>query len=91
MKIRPLGDRIVIKQFEAEETTKSGIILTAQTKEKPPIFEVIEVPEVDGDAKVILKVGDKVVCNKFSGLSCNIDGQEYTIIHQSDILGVIED
>ncbi len=95
MKIRPLGDRIVVKQFEAEETTKSGIILTAKTKEKPPIFEVVEISDgkmTDGtEVKMALKVGDKVVCNKFSGLSCTVDEQEYTIIRQGDILAVVED
>ncbi len=95
MNIRPLGDRVAIKQFEAEEKTKSGIILTAKTQEKPPIFEVAVVGDgkmADGtETKMTLKVGDKVVCNKFSGLSVKIDEVEYTIIRQSDILAVVED
>lgn len=95
MNIRPIGDRVVLKQFEAEEKTKSGIILTNNMKEKPSIFEVVEISDgvmADGtDVKMILKVGDKVICNKFSGLSVKLDEIEYTIIRQSDILGLIED
>ncbi len=95
MKIRPLGDRVVLKQFEAEEKTKSGIILTNSMKEKPSIFEVVRVGDgltADGtETKMILAVGDKVICNKFSGLSSKIDEVEYTIVRQSEILAVIED
>ena len=95
MNIRPIGDRVVLKQFEAEEKTKSGIILTNSMKEKPSIFEVVEVADgvmADGtDVKMILKVGDKVICNKFSGLSVKLDEIEYTIIRQGEILGLIEE
>lgn len=95
MNIRPLGDRVAVKQFNAEEKTKSGIIITNSMKEKPPVFEVIKVGDgksPDGSVTpMILKVGDKVVCNKFSGLSVKLDDVEYTIIRQSEILGIIED
>lgn len=95
MNIRPIGDRVVLKQFEAEEKTKSGIILTNSMKEKPSIFEVVEVADgvmPDGtEVKMILKVGDKVICNKFSGLSIKLDETEYTIIKQGDALGLIEE
>lgn len=95
MKIRPLGDRVALKQFEAEETTKSGIVLTNNMKEKPPIFEVVVVGDgvqTDGSkTEMIVKVGDKVACNKFAGLSIKIDEVEYTVIRQSELLAVIED
>ncbi len=95
MKIRPLGDRVALKQFEAEETTKSGIILTNSMKEKPSIFEVVVVGDgvqADGTkTEMFLKVGDKVVCNKFSGLSFKIDDAEYTVVKQGEILAVVED
>ena len=95
MKIRPLGDRVALKQFEAEETTKSGIILTNNMKEKPSIFEVVVVGDgklADGSTtEMILKVGDKVACNKFSGLTIKIDEIDYTIVKQGDILAIVED
>lgn len=95
MRIRPIGDRVVLKQFQAEEKTKSGIILTNSMKEKPSIFEVIEISDgkmSDGtEVKLQLKIGDKVICNKFVGLPIKLDDVEYTIIRESDILGLIED
>ncbi|MDR0952557.1 MAG: co-chaperone GroES [Oscillospiraceae bacterium] len=95
MKIRPLGDRVALKQFEAEETTKSGIILTGSMKEKPSLFEVCVVgdgAQPDGEnVKMQVKVGDKVACNKYSGLTIKIDDTDYTIVKQSEILAVIED
>lgn len=95
MKLKPLSDRVVIKAIEAEETTKSGIILTAAAKEKPSIAEVIEVGPggmVDGKEVVMtVKKGDKVITSKYSGTEVKIDGVEYSVVRQSDILAVVED
>ena len=94
MKLQPLADRVVIKMVEAEETTKSGIILTGAAKEKPEVAEVIEVGPggmVDGNQiDMYVKVGDKVITSKYSGTEVKIDGEEYTIVRQSDILAVVE-
>ena len=94
MKLKPLADRVVIKRMEAEEKTKGGIILTAAAQEKPEIFEVIEVGPggvVDGkEIKMELKVGDKVIAGKYSGTEVKLDGEEFTIVRQSDILAVVE-
>lgn len=94
MKIKPLLDRILIQAEEAEETTKSGIVLAAQSVEKPQIARVVEVGpggDVDGkEVKMTLKVGDRVICAKYSGTEIKIDGEEYTIVRQSDILAVVE-
>lgn len=94
MKIRPLADRIVIKMVEAEETTKSGIILAGSAKEKPQIAEVLAVGPggvVDGkEVKMELKVGDKVLMSKYAGTEVKVDGEEYTILRQSDVLAVVE-
>ena len=94
MKIKPLADRVVIKMTEAEETTKSGIILTGSAKEKPQIAEIVEVGpggNVDGNEVVMtLKVGQKVLASKYAGTEVKIDGVEYTILRQSDILAVVE-
>ena len=94
MKIKPLGDRVVIKMVEAEETTKSGIILTAAAQEKPQVAEVVAVGPggfVDGkEVKMELKVGDKVLMSKYSGTQVKLDGEEYTILSQSDILATVE-
>ena len=94
MNIKPLADRVVLKPVEAEETTKSGIILTAAAKEKPQIAEVIAVGPggvVDGkEVKMELKVGDKVIASKYAGTEVKFDGVEYTIIRQSDILAKID-
>ncbi len=94
MKLKPLADRVVLKMVEAEETTKSGIILTAAAQEKPQIAQVVEVGPggvVDG-AEVVMtvKVGDKVVTNKYSGTEIKLDGSEYVIVKQSDILAIVE-
>lgn len=95
MKIKPLLDRVVIKMVEAEETTKGGIILSAAAKEKPQVAEVVAVGEggvVDGnEVKMYLKVGDKVLMSKYSGTEVKLDGVEYTILKQSDILAIVED
>ncbi len=94
MTIKPLLDRVVIKMTEAEETTKSGIILAGSAKEKPQIAEVVAVGEggiVDGkEVKMYIKKGDKVLISKYAGTEVKIDGQEYTILKQSDILAVVE-
>jgi len=94
MKIKPLADRVVVKMVEAEETTKSGIILTAAAQEKPQVAEVVAVGPgglVDGkEVKMELKVGDKVLMSKYSGTQVKLDGVEYTILSQSDILATVE-
>ena len=94
MTIKPLIDRVVIKMVEAEETTKSGIILAAAAQEKPQIAEVDAVGPggvVDGkEVKMYLNVGDKVIMSKYSGTEVKLDGVDYTILRQSDILAVVE-
>ena len=94
MKLKPLADRVVIKMVEAEETTKSGIILTGSAKEKPEVAEVIAVGPggmVDGKEVVMtVKVGDKVITSKYSGTQVKVDGEEYTIVRQGDILAIVE-
>ena len=94
MKLKPLADRVVLKMVEAEETTKSGIILTAAAQEKPQVAEVVEVGPggfVDGvEVEMTVYVGDKVVTNKYSGTEIKIDGVEYIIVRQSDILAIVE-
>ena len=94
MRIKPLGDRVVIKMMESEETTKSGIVLPGTAKEKPQFAEVIAVGPgtvVDGkEVKMEVKVGDKVLISKYSGTEVKFDGQEYTILKQGDILAIVE-
>jgi chaperonin GroES len=94
MKIKPLGEKVVIKMLESEETTKSGIVLPGSAKEKPQVAEVIAVGPgtvVDGkEVKMELKVGDKVLISKYAGTEVKLDGEEYTILKQSDILAVVE-
>ena len=94
MKLKPLSDRVVVKMVEAEETTKSGIILTGAAKEKPQIAEVVEVGPgglVDGKEVVMtVKVGDKVITGKYSGTEIKLDGEEYIIVRQGDILAIVE-
>lgn len=94
MQIRPLFDKVVVRLCEAEETTSSGIILTASAKEKPQVAEVIAVGPgglVDGKEVVMtVKVGDKVITSKYSGTEVKLDGEEYNIVRQSDILAVVE-
>ncbi|MBR5156036.1 MAG: co-chaperone GroES [Clostridia bacterium] len=94
MNIKPLADRVVIKMVEAEETTKSGIILAGSAKEKPQIAEVVAVGPggvVDGKEVVMeLKVGDKVLMSKYAGTEVKLDGQEYIILRQNDVLAKIE-
>lgn len=94
MIIKPLADNVVIKATEAEETTKSGIVLTSASKEKPQIAEVVAVGPgglVDGkEVKMEVKVGDKVIAAKYSGTEVKVDDNEYTILRQSDILAIVE-
>ncbi len=94
MKLKPLADRVVLKQNEAEERTSSGIFLTASAQEKPEVYEVVEVGPggmVDGnEVKMIVKAGEKVLVGKYSGTKVKLDEVEYTIVRQSDILAVIE-
>jgi len=95
MNLKPLADRVIIKMVEAEETTKGGIILTAAAKEKPEIAEVLAVGPggiVDGNEVVMtVKVGDKVITGKYSGTLVKVDGEEVTIVRQSDILAIVEE
>ncbi len=94
MNIKPLGDRVVIKMVETEETTKSGIVLPGSAKEKPQIAEVVAVGPggvVDGkEVKMELSVGDKVITSKYAGTEIKLDGTEYTILKQGDVLAKIQ-
>ena len=94
MTLKPLADRVVVKLVEAEEKTKTGIILTAGAQEKPQIAEVIAVGPgglVDGkEVKMIVKVGDRVITSKYSGTEVKCDGVDYNIVRQSDILAIVE-
>lgn len=94
MKLKPLSDRVVIKMTEAEETTKSGIILAGSAKEKPQVAEVIAVGPggvIDGkEVTMQVKVGDKVITSKYSGTEVKIDGEELIVVRQNDILAVVE-
>ncbi len=94
MTIKPLADRVVVKLMEAEEKTKTGIILTASAQEKPQVAEVIAVGPgglVDGkEVTMTVKVGDKVITSKYAGTEVKCDGVEYNIVRQSDILAVVE-
>lgn len=94
MTIKPLGDRVVIKMVESEETTKSGIVLPGSAKEKPQYAEVVAVGPggiVDGkDVKMEVKVGDKVLLSKYAGTEVKLDGAEYTILRQSEILAKLD-
>ena len=93
MIIKPLGDRVVVKPKKAEEVTKGGIILAESAKEKPEVVEVIAVGPggvVDGkEIKMELSVGDNVLISKYSGTEVKIDGEEYTILRQSDVLAKV--
>ena len=94
MTIKPLSDRVLIKMQEAEETTKSGILLASSAQEKPQVAIVIAVGPgglVDGkQVDMILKPGDKVITSKYSGTEVKVDGEEYTIVRQGDVLAVVE-
>ena len=94
MKLIPLADRVIVKQIEAEETTKGGIILPSAAQEKPQIFEVIAVGPggfVDGnEIEMTVETGDKVLLGKYSGTQVKVDGEELTIVRQQDILAIVE-
>jgi chaperonin GroES len=94
MTLKPLFDKVVLKQVEVQETTKAGIILPGSAQEKPEMAEVVAVGPggiIDGnEVKMTLKVGDKVITGKYSGTEVKIDGVEYTIVSQSDVLAVVE-
>ena len=95
MNLKPLADRVVLKQTKAEEKTKGGIILTSAAQEKPEIYEVIVVGPggmVDGkEVKMEVKAGDKVIMGKYSGTNVKLDGEEYVIVRQNDILAIVEE
>ena len=94
MKLKPFADRVILKQFKAEEKTKSGLILAASAQEKPEMFEVVEVGPggmVDGnEVKMTVAAGDRVIVGKYSGTTVKVDGEEYSIVRQGDILAVVE-
>ena len=94
MTLKPLSDRVILKAMEAEETTKGGIILTSSAKEKPEMAEVVAVGPggMVGGKEVVMtvKVGDKVLTSKYSGTEVKVDGEEYTIVRQGDILAIVE-
>lgn len=94
MKIKPLADKVVVKMLESEEKTKSGIVLPDSAKEKPQIAEVIAVgPGAYVDGKIVpmdVKVGDKVLMSKYAGTEFKLDGTEYTILKQNEILAIVE-
>ena len=94
MRLEPLGDRVVLKQVEAEETTKSGIVLPGQAQEKPQQAEVVAVGPggvVEGkEVKMEVAVGDKVIYSKYSGTEVKMDGTEYIIVRQNDILAIVK-
>ena len=95
MNLKPLGDRVVIRMVEAEETTKSGIILAGSAKEKPQMAEVVAIGPggmIDGkEVKMEVAVGDKVITNKYAGTEVKLDGVEYIVLRQADILAKVED
>ena len=94
MRLVPLGDRVILKQVVAEETTKSGIVLPGQTKEKPQQAEVVAVGPggvVDGkDVEMLVSVGDKVIYAKYAGTEVELDGETYLVVKQNDILAIIK-
>jgi chaperonin GroES len=95
MKIKPLGERVVIKMLEAEEKTLSGIVLPGTAKEKPQVAEIVAVgpggyDDKGREIKMEVKVGDKVLISKYAGTEVKVDNQEYTILKQGDILAIVE-
>ena len=94
MALKPLADKVVVKRLEAEEKTKSGLYLSAAAQEKPEIFEVVAVGPggvVDGnEIKMEVKAGDRIITGKYTGTTVKVEGEEYTIVRQGDILAVIE-
>ncbi len=90
MNIKPLADKVLLKSFEAEETTKSGLILAASAQEKPEMSEVVAVGPGTDENPMTVKAGDKVIYSKYAGTEVKLDGEEYIIVKQNDILAVIE-
>ena len=94
MKLKPLADRVILKMTEAEETTKGGIILASASKEKPQVAVVVAVGPggtVDGkEVKMLVKEGDKVITGQYAGSNVKLDGEEYLIVRQNDILAIVE-
>ncbi len=94
MTIKPLGDRVVLKPVEIEETTKSGIVLAAASQEKPQVYEVIAVGpggNVEGkEITMYVKTGDKVIAGKYAGTEVKVDNNDYTVVRQSEILAIVE-
>ena len=94
MTLKPLADRVILKRVAAEETTKSGIILTSAAQEKPQVYEVIAVGPggvIDGaDVVMEVEVGDRVITGKYTGTEVKLDGEELTIVKQSEILAIVE-
>ncbi len=88
--LKPLFDRVVIRNIETEEVTKGGILLTSAAKEKPQMAEVLAVGPGAKDVEMVLKVGDKVVYQKYAGTEVKVDGQELIVIKQSDVLAIVE-
>ncbi|MDD3304387.1 MAG: co-chaperone GroES [Clostridia bacterium] len=92
--LKPLGDRVIVKAVETEETTKSGIVLPSSAKEKSSVVEVVAIGPggiIDGETVTMeLTVGDKVICSKYTGTEIKYEGTEYTILKQSDILAIVE-
>ncbi len=88
--IRPLGDKVVIEKVKAETTTKSGIVLTGQAKEKPQAAKVLAVGEGTKEEPMVLKVGDVVIFSEYAGTDIKYEGEEYTIISQSNVLAVVD-
>ena len=94
MNLKPLADRVVLKQVKAEEKTKGGIILSSAAQEKPEIYEVVVAGPggvVDGtEVKMVVKAGDRVITGKYSGTTVKVDGEELNIVKQADILAIVE-
>ena len=90
MKLVPLGDRVVLKQLEAEETTKSGIVLPEKSQEKPQQAKVVAVGPGTEEVKMEVKKGDEVIYSKYSGTNVKLEGKEYVIVKQSDILAIVK-
>jgi chaperonin GroES len=94
MTLKPLADRVILKRVAAEETTKSGIILTSAAQEKPQVYEVIAVGPggfIDGnEVEMEVEVGDRVITGKYTGTEVKVDDEEYTIVRQSEILAIVE-
>lgn len=90
MTIKPLADRVLLRSLEAEETTKSGLILAASAQEKPEMSEVVAVGPGTEENPMTVKAGDKVIISKYSGTEVKLDGEEYTITSVKDILAIVE-